>query len=108
MHEVSARINSGLAEVSAALLGAPDSRIGGLYTSGGEVTLAVARRLGAVGFSVRDEVLPLAVYGRLVQGTCHDLPIVTKGGFVGDTRSLVDCVRYLKTKISTRTKHATT
>ena len=104
LHEVSTRINSGLAEVSATLLGDAASRIGGLYTSGGEVTLAVARRLGAVGFSVRDEVLPLAVYGRLVQGSCHDLPIVTKGGFVGDTQSLVQCVRYLKTKISTRTK----
>lgn len=107
LHEVSTRINSGLAEVSATLLGDAGSRIGGLYTSGGEVTLAVARRLGAVGFSVRDEVLPLAVYGRLVQGICNDLPIVTKGGFVGDTQSLVQCVRYLKTKISTRTKLAT-
>jgi len=108
LHEVSSRINSGLAEISATLLGDPNSRIGGLYTSGGEVTLSVARQLGAVGFSVRDEVLPLAVYGRLVQGACHDLPIVTKGGFVGDTQSLVQCVRYLKTKISTRTKLTTT
>ncbi|MBE1424239.1 uncharacterized protein YgbK (DUF1537 family) [Desulfomicrobium macestii] len=108
LHEVSSRINSGLAEISATLLGDSNSRIGGLYTSGGEVTLSVARHLGAVGFSVRDEVLPLAVYGRLVQGSCHDLPIVTKGGFVGDTQSLVQCVRYLKTKISTRTKLTTT
>lgn len=104
LHEVSGRINTGLAEVSATLLADSDSRIGGLYTSGGEVTLAVARRLGAVGFSVRDEILPLAVYGRLVQGSCHDMPIVTKGGFVGDTGSLVQCISYLKTKISTRTK----
>lgn len=107
LHEVSSRINTGLAEISAMLLAERNSRIGGLYTSGGEVTLAVARRLGAVGFSVRDEILPLAVYGRLVQGDCHDMPIVTKGGFVGDTQSLVQCVSYLKTKISTRTKHAT-
>lgn len=79
-------------------------RLGGLYTSGGEVTVAVARRLRASGFSVRGEVLPLAVYGRLIGGEYPDFPMVTKGGFVGDSESIVQCVNYLFTKISTQTR----
>ncbi len=101
---VSERINSALAAVAERLLGLPELRIGGLYTSGGEVTVSTLRRLGARGFSVRDEVLPLAVYGHILGGSHPDLPMVTKGGFVGDTESLVQCVNYLFTKISTRTR----
>jgi len=101
--ELSLRINSALAEIAERLLAEKNLHIGGLYTSGGEVTVSVIRKLGGKGFSVRDEVLPLAVYGRLLQGPYHQLPMLTKGGFVGDTTGLVQCVDYLLTKISTQT-----
>ena len=102
--KASARINSGLAEIAEALLARPDLRFGGLYTSGGEVTVAVTRQFRALGFSVRDEVLPLAVYGRLIGGRFPDLPMVTKGGFVGDGSGIVRCVDYLLAKISSRVR----
>lgn len=35
-----------------------------------------------------------------------DLPMITKGGFVGDKDSMVECVEYLFTKISTRKRPA--
>jgi uncharacterized protein YgbK (DUF1537 family) len=98
----SARINRGLAEIAEGLLANSDLRFGGLYTSGGEVTVAVTRQFRALGFSVRDEVLPLAVYGRLIGGRFPDLPMVTKGGFVGDASGIVRCVDYLLAKISSR------
>lgn len=104
MHQTSERINTGLAEIAAAMLASPAAHLGGVYTSGGEVTLAVANRLGAIGFSVRDEVLPLAVYGHLVGGGFDGLPIVTKGGLVGDAQGLATCVNYLRTKVSTRVR----
>ncbi len=100
--DISAIVTGALSELAHKVLDCPDLRVGGLYTSGGEVTVAVIRGLGARGFSVRDQVIPLAVYGRLIQGACPDLPMVTKGGFVGDKGSLVQCVEYLFTKISTR------
>ena len=103
-NEISERINTALAEIADKVLAHPDLGIGGLYTSGGEVTVATIRRLGGKGFSVRDQVIPLAVYGHLLEGSCPDLPMITKGGFVGDTGSLVQCVDYLFTKISTRTR----
>jgi uncharacterized protein YgbK (DUF1537 family) len=99
-HEASQRINAGLSEIAARVLARKKGRIKGLYTSGGEVTLAVVQRLRAIGFAIRDVVLPLATYGRLIQGDCDDLAIVTKGGLVGDGQSLVHCVNYLRGKIS--------
>ena len=103
-NQVSVRITQALSAITRRLLEHSDLRIGGLYTSGGEVTVSTIRELDAKGFSVRDEVLPLAVYGRLIQGLYPDFPMVTKGGFVGGTESLVQCIEYLFTKISTR-KH---
>lgn len=103
-HQASDAINAALAEVCARLLAEPALQIGGLYTSGGEVTVAVTTRLEAGGFSVRDEIIPLAVYGRLIQGLYPDLPMVTKGGFVGDSKGLIQCLDYLIAKISTRTR----
>lgn len=102
--QISHTINTALAEIADRLLEKSHLRIGGLYSSGGEVTVAAIRKLGCKGFSVRDEVLPLAVYGHLLKGKYPDLPMVTKGGFVGDTGSLVHCIEYLSTKISTRTR----
>jgi uncharacterized protein YgbK (DUF1537 family) len=103
---VSARINAGLAEIAEALLAEKSLRLGGLYSSGGEVTVAVARRLKARGFSVRDAVLPLAVYGHLIGGRFPGLPMVTKGGFVGGADGIVRCIDYLVTKISSQARPA--
>lgn len=99
---ISQKINDALSDVTLEVLGNKDMRIGGLYTSGGEVTVSSIRALGANGFNVRDQILPLAVYGHLIGGTHPDLPMVTKGGFVGDKDSLIECINYLFTKISTR------
>lgn len=103
-NEISGRINTALAEIAERVLARPELRIGGLYTSGGEVTVSTIRRLGGKGFSVRDQVIPLAVYGHLLEGGQPGMPMVTKGGFVGDTGSLIQCVEYLLAKISTKTR----
>lgn len=102
--EISLRINTALAAIGDRLLARPELRIGGLYTSGGEVTVTTTRALGGTGFSVRDLVIPLAVYGHLLGGRYPGLPMVTKGGFVGDSSGLVQCVEYLFTKIATQTR----
>ena len=104
--EISRRINMALAHVAQEALKNENLRIGGLYTSGGEVTVSVMRTLKAGGFSVRIMVLPLAVYGHIIGGEHPDLPMITKGGFVGDKDSLVECMEYLFTKISSRKRPA--
>lgn len=104
--EISQKINDALSEITIQLLARDELRIGGLYTSGGEVTVSTIRMLKAGGFTVRDQVLPLAVYGHIIGGIEPNMPMITKGGFVGDQNSLVECVEYLFTKISTRKREA--
>lgn len=72
---------------------------GGLYTTGGDVTVAVCRALGATGIELNGEVLPLASYGRLVGGPFEGLAIVTKGGLVGGPDAALACVNYLKQRM---------
>lgn len=98
--EVSQRISDGLADITIGVLEKTDSLIGGLFTSGGDVTVAVCKALGSAGIEVKDEVLPLAVYGRITKGRYNNMPIITKGGLIGDDKAIITCVEYLLTKLS--------
>ena len=100
MFEISNTLNQAIAEITAQVLFHPESIIRGIYTSGGDVTVNVVNRLGSSGFLLKDEVEPLTVYGHLVGGKCDGYSIVTKGGFVGNDNTLVHCIDYLSTKIS--------
>jgi uncharacterized protein YgbK (DUF1537 family) len=98
-HEIAHRISTGLALITRMVLEYTDNVIGGLYTSGGDVTVAVCKELKAAGIEVKDEVLPLAAYGRLIGGKYSDIHIITKGGLVGENDALIKCMEYLKAKI---------
>ncbi|EMM0377733.1 four-carbon acid sugar kinase family protein [Pluralibacter gergoviae] len=101
-HGISLLINQGIAEVTAQVLGAENSPISALYSSGGDVVVAITRRLKGNGVILKDEVEPLTVYGHLTGGLCRGVPVITKGGFVGDDNTLVHCIDYLATKVSTQ------
>lgn len=77
------------------------NKIGGVYTSGGDVTEDFCAKIEADGIDVKDEVIPLAIYGRIIGGVFNGKPIITKGGLVGTKDTLFACVNYLQTKIST-------
>lgn len=64
----------------------------GLFTTGGDITAAVLHHLDGQGLEVADEVVPLAVAGELVSGPWAGLPMVTKGGLVGDVGTTVQCL----------------
>ena len=76
--------------------------ISGLYTTGGDVTATVMRELGAMGMEIDKEIVPLAVGGRLVGGHAAGLPIVTKGGLIGDAGTAVECLEFLSTTARVR------
>ncbi|GAA4128485.1 four-carbon acid sugar kinase family protein [Actinomadura keratinilytica] len=71
-------------------------RVGGVYATGGDVSVAVVDALGAEGFEVDAEVQPLAVAGRLVGGPHAGFPFAAKGGLIGDRQAAVDCVEHLR------------
>lgn len=76
--------------------------VDGVYTTGGDVTAAVLAELGARGLEVEDEVVPLAVSGSLVGGAWDGLPMVTKGGLVGDAGTALACLDHLAQTVRTR------
>jgi uncharacterized protein YgbK (DUF1537 family) len=88
------RILRSLADVAVHAVGALNP--GGLYTSGGDVAAAVTGALGAEGFEIEAEVLPLAVAGHLVGGPHSGLPFATKGGLIGGPDAAVACLERLR------------
>lgn len=98
LDEVTGRINSGLAEITYRIFKAePEFR--GLYTSGGDVTVAVCARFQTAGLSLMDEVLPLAAYGQFLKGEFDGVHIITKGGSQGNNDAINRCITYLKEKL---------
>ncbi len=98
---ISVKINKGLAKITEMALDISHSAIGALYTSGGDVTMEVMKILEVEGIDIKDEVIPLAVYGRFIGGKYNNMPAI-KGGLIGDEKTLLVCVDYLLTKISTQ------
>jgi len=97
-------ITSAIAEILHVLIKTLGDKIGSVYTSGGDVTEDFCNKIKADGIDVKDEVIPLAIYGRVIGGIFNSKPIITKGGLVGGKDSLSVCINYLKTKISTEYK----
>lgn len=95
------RIAAGFAEIAARALDRLEG-VKGIYTTGGDITLSVCRRLQAGAIQLKAEVMPLAVQGHLVGGLRPGLAIVTKGGLVGDHTGAERCVRYLLNLQATR------
>lgn len=80
-------------------------RVDGLYLTGGDLAAACLAELAADGLDVADEIVPLAVAGNLVGGPWSGLPVVTKGGLVGDDDTTVACVQFLEQAARSRRRH---
>lgn len=98
--DASSRICEAMAEIGAEIIKKDKDEIGGVYTSGGDITKAFLHKNDAQGIEIKDEIIPLAVYGRVIGGRLNNMPVVTKGGLIGDKTTLVKCADYLSTKIS--------
>lgn len=96
--EVSNLINNSLAEITYQIL-SKNSAFLGIYTSGGDITVAVSKKFKTAGIRLLDEVVPLAAYGEFIAGEFDGLKIITKGGMVGDKYAMITCMRFLKEKL---------
>ncbi|MUK88723.1 four-carbon acid sugar kinase family protein [Ornithinibacillus sp. L9] len=96
------RITDGLGKITRRVLEKTTYPVQGCFTSGGDVTASLCALSMASGIKLEDEVLPLAAYGTLIGGHFPGLPIVTKGGMVGDKKSIYASVKYLRTKTNRR------
>ncbi|WP_102026624.1 four-carbon acid sugar kinase family protein [Salirhabdus sp. Marseille-P4669] len=96
------RITDGLAKITRIVMERTSYSIQGCFTSGGDVTASLCAVSMANGIKLEDEVLPLAAYGTMIGGHFPGLPMVTKGGMVGDRKSIYDSVKFLRTKNTRR------
>jgi len=72
------------------------SRIGGLFLTGGDIAIAVARALGAQGYRIAQEVMPCVPCGTFVNSDIDDLPVITKAGGFGDESTLRDALYFIE------------
>ncbi|MCD8349733.1 MAG: hypothetical protein LUC93_03885 [Planctomycetaceae bacterium] len=96
---ISELINNAIAEIVRRIVWGEES-FKALYTSGGDITVAVCRSLGAGGMRLLDEVRPLAAYGRFVGGGRDGMHVITKGGMVGEADAMSACISYLWSRLS--------
>ncbi len=83
-----------------------ETGVSGIYTTGGDITAAVLHELDGQGLDVEDEVVPLAVAGEIVAGPHAGLPMVTKGGLVGDAETTLLCLDRLTVMARDRQRSA--
>lgn len=72
------------------------AQIGGLFLTGGDIAIAVARALGAEGYRITCEVVPCVPCGTFVNSEIDDLPVITKAGGFGSTSTLRDALYFIE------------
>ncbi|MGE0971854.1 D-threonate kinase [Klebsiella sp. WOUb02] len=72
------------------------TRIGGLFLTGGDIAIAIARALGAQGYRISSEVTPCVPCGTFVNSDIDDLPVITKAGGFGDDRTLCNALNFIE------------
>lgn len=85
-----------------------EHRVDGVFSTGGDVTAALLAELGGRGIGVEEEVVPLAVAGTIVGGPWDGMPVVTKGGLVGEGSTALVCIDHLARSAELRHRHVRT
>lgn len=98
LDDATGMINSAFAEITYRIFKA-DPNFKGMYTSGGDITVAVCGKFQTAGLALMDEVLPLAAYGQFLKGEFDGIHIITKGGSQGKKDAINKCITYLKEKL---------
>ncbi|QED47049.1 four-carbon acid sugar kinase family protein [Cytobacillus dafuensis] len=92
-------ITNSLAEITLQVIQNSHSAINGCFSSGGDVTSSLCECAQTTCIELHDEVVPLAAYGKLIGGNLDGMHIVTKGGMVGNEKTIIECVNFLNRKI---------
>jgi len=72
----------------------------GVYLSGGDIALAVARALGAKGFEIKGQIAGCVPWGYLQESQIECLPVMTKAGGFGHENTLLEVLRFFEEKLS--------
>ena len=95
MDDISIRIADGLAEIARNTI-LSDFSFAGSFISGGDITVAFSKYMESQGIEIREEVIPLSAYGRMIGGLMPEHRIISKGGMVGGSDAMKICFEKLK------------
>lgn len=93
--ELAVSISTGIAAIAQKII-TSDNSFAGAFMSGGDITTAFLKEMDSVGIEVREEIIPLAAYGRIIGGHIPRFRIISKGGMVGDDNAMKVCLERLK------------
>lgn len=93
--DIAIMISSGLGIIASELL-KKDFSFAGVFSSGGDITVQLTKELEANMIEIKEEIIPLAAYGRILGGIKPGLRIISKGGMVGDKNAMKLCLEKLK------------
>jgi len=88
------RISQALGEITLRII--THTQIGGLFLTGGDIAIAVARALGAEGYRINAEVAPCIPCGTFINSEIDDLPVITKAGGFGCQTTLRDALYFIE------------
>lgn len=99
-YQASTIISENTADIGNKIAKNMGASLGGVYTSGGDITRSFLKSTDTIGIQIKDEIIPLAVYGTIMGGKLSGKSIVTKGGLIGDEYTLTECAEYLQNRIT--------
>lgn len=89
-------VSAALASLGREALRSLGDKICGILLSGGDTAAAFFEASGTSSLAPRDEIQPLIMGGRIIDGEFAGLPAVTKGGLIGEEDGIFRAVRWLK------------
>lgn len=90
------RIADGLGKITRLVMEQTTHTIGGCFSSGGDVTASLCAIGRAEGIRLKSEIVPLVAFGEFIGGYFDGIPLVTKGGMVGDEKAMHTIIKYLQ------------
>lgn len=96
--DIAIMISNGLGTIASQLL-KKDFSFAGVFSSGGDITVQLTKNLEANMIEIKEEIIPLAAYGRIRGGIKPGLRIISKGGMVGDKNAMKLCLEKLKSTL---------
>ncbi|WP_290749568.1 four-carbon acid sugar kinase family protein [Exiguobacterium sp. UBA3968] len=90
------RIADGLGKITRLVIEQTTDTIGGCFSSGGDVTASLCSIGRAEGIHLKSEIIPLVAFGEFIGGYFDGIPLATKGGMVGDEKSMHTIIKYLQ------------
>ena len=94
--EISDFIANKLGDLTETLLTQASDILGGVFITGGDTLIKIAKRLGVEGMSISKEVLPAIPMGRFISPKYQHINIVTKAGGFGSANAFETIVTTLE------------